>query len=107
METRTDERTRARLRRETVARLTESPDFRSWLYDALDDLCLYARDEGVVSEFGQGIRAAANRVKTRLLVARESVGMLADFERRALEESHAAIAAAMDDDEANDFGGRD
>ena len=83
---------RLRRRREVVARLCGSADFREWLRDALDDLCAYERDEGRLTDFGQGIRAAANRLRNRLLVAREAVGMLADFAREDYAAYHEALA---------------
>ncbi|MBP5791800.1 MAG: hypothetical protein J6W80_06065 [Kiritimatiellae bacterium] len=43
----------------------------------LDDLCLFALDTGLLSEYGQGIRAAANRIKERLLVSKKGAEMLA------------------------------
>lgn len=76
-----------------VRRLAANADFREWLYHTLDDLCAFARDEGVLTDFGQGIRAAAAHVERGLLGTAEGTAMLADLARREIDERHAEIVA--------------
>lgn len=79
---------RAYARRMAAKSLCGSVYFREWLYDTLDDLCLYAGDTGLVTEFGQGIRAAANRIKDRLLESPEAVEMFTEMAKRHYSEKH-------------------
>jgi len=90
---------RNRARRDAVSRLCDNADFRTWLFDTLDDLCLFSRDEGLVTDFGQGIRAAANRIRNRLLESPEAVKVLTDFAHKELSAYHAGVAASQQDNQ--------
>lgn len=80
--------------RERMARLAGSADFADWLFDVLDDLCGFARDEGMLTDFGQGIRAAANHIRNSLLITEEGMKLLGELTRREIEESYARAKAA-------------
>ncbi len=71
-------------------RLAKVPEFREWAFAMLDDLCAYARDEGMLTDFGQGIRAAAAHIKNGMLVSAGASAMLADFARMELMAAHEA-----------------
>jgi hypothetical protein len=88
---------RYRNRQEVISRLCGNADFRAFMFDVLDDLCLYASDEGILTEFGQGIRAAANRIKNRMLISKDAVKVLADFATKELTAIHKGIADAQKD----------
>lgn len=80
--------------RAAQSRLCENGDFKAWLYATLDDLCLFARDEGMLTDFGQGIRAAANRIKNRLLESAEGVDALCEMARKDFNLTHEAFREA-------------
>ena len=87
-------RAKVRARRAAAAALCRNGYFKTWLGDVLDDLCLFEREEGMLTDFGQGIRAAANRIKNRLLEVPESVEMLADLSKKQLADAHTAMMSA-------------
>ena len=74
--------------RERMARLAGSADFGDWLFAVLDDLCGFARDEGMLTDFGQGIRAAANHIRNSLLITEEGMELLCELTRREVEKSY-------------------
>lgn len=80
--------------RERIARLSGAADFADWLFDVLDDLCGFARDEGMLTDFGQGIRAAANHIRNSLLVDENGMKLLCELTRREVEKSYAQAKAA-------------
>ena len=83
-----------RARRAAASALCRNGYFKTWLGDVLDDLCLFEREEGMLTDFGQGIRAAANRIKNRLLEVPESVEMLAELSKKQLADAHTAMMSA-------------
>ncbi len=80
--------------RERIARLAENADFADWLYGVLDDLCGFARDEGMLTDFGQGIRAAANHIRNSLLVDENGMRLLVRLTEREIEVEYARAKAA-------------
>lgn len=93
-----DANLRVRAMADTVSRLAANADFRKWLRATLDDLCAYSRDEGPLTDFGQGIRASAARIENRLLASEEAVEMLADFARADYAAEHERQRRALDMD---------
>lgn len=87
-------RVKVRARRAAAAALCRNGYFKTWLGDVFDDLCLFEREEGMLTDFGQGIRAAANRIKNRLLEVPESVEMLAELSKKQLADAHTAMMSA-------------
>ena len=87
----------AKLRARSAAldRLAATPEFRQWCYGMLDDLCAYSRDEGMLTDFGQGIRAAANHIKSGMLISKGAAEMLADFAKAELMAAHASARKAL------------
>lgn len=90
--------------RTTVARLATNHDFREWIYETLDQLCAFARDEGVLTDFGQGIRAAASRIRNGLLEADEGVALMTDLAAREFADYHANVVRSeqREDNKEND-----
>ena len=91
-------RVQTRARRAAAAALCRNGYFKTWLADVLDDLCHFERDEGMLTDFGQGIRAAANRITNRLLEVPEAVEMLSDLTKKQLADAHTAMMSAERED---------
>lgn len=72
-------------------RLCASEDFRTFLYDVLDDLALFDREETPLGEFAQGFRAAAHRIRNRMMEADAAPALFAGFARRHHDELHARL----------------
>ena len=87
-------RVQTRARRAAAAALCRNGYFKTWLADVLDDLCHFERDEGMLTDFGQGIRAAASRITNRLLEVPESVEMLAEISKKQFADAHQAMMSA-------------
>lgn len=102
-----DANLRVRVMADTVTRLAKNTDFRAWLRATLDDLCAYSRDEGLLTDFGQGIRASAARIENRLLASGEAVGMLADFARADYAAEHERQRRALDMDNRQEGDGHE
>lgn len=100
-------RRESRAMADTVTRLAANADFRAWLRATLDDLCAYSRDEGLLTDFGQGIRASAARIENRLLASGEAVGMLADFARADYAAEHERQRRALDMDNRQEGDGHE
>lgn len=84
---------RARAWLEATDRLSRNTDFATWLYNVLDDLELFDREEAPVSEFGQGFRAAANRIRNRMLEAPNAVQLFTDLTKRHYAGLHRRLVA--------------
>jgi|GEM_PF-3701802 len=81
--------------RRLTANLARNGDFREWLYEVLSQLSFFAREEGPRSDFGYGIRAASDHVKTVLLQTEEGANLLADLAKREYLESFRNIQKEM------------
>jgi hypothetical protein len=84
---------RARAWLEATDRLSSNADFSTWLYGVMDDLGLFDRAEAPVGEFGQGFRAAANRIRNRMLEAPKAVQLFTDLTKRHHAELHGRLVA--------------
>jgi len=84
---------RARQWIKATDRLSLNPDFAVWLYDVMDDLGLFDRPEGPIGEFGQGYRAAASRIRNRMLEAPEAVRLFIDLTKRHHGDLHKRLVA--------------
>ena len=78
---------------EATDRLAVNADFSTWLYGVMDDLGLFDRAEAPVGEFGQGFRAAANRIRNRMLEAPKAVQLFTDLTKRHHAELHRRLVA--------------
>lgn len=90
-----DERVRERTRRWIAAtdRLCANGDFGAWLYGVMDDLGLFDRPEAALTDFGQGFRAAANRIRNRMLEAPKAVELFCALAKRHHSELHRRLVA--------------
>jgi hypothetical protein len=86
-------RQRAQAWLEATDRLAANGDFSTWLYGVMDDLGLFDREEAPVGEFGQGFRAAANRIRNRMLEAPKAVQLFTDLTKRHHAELHRRLVA--------------
>ena len=78
---------------EATDRLAVNAEFSTWLYGVMDDLGLFDRAEAPVGEFGQGFRAAANRIRNRMLEAPKAVQLFTDLTKRHHAELHRRLVA--------------
>lgn len=78
---------------EATERLAANADFAAWLYGVLDDFCLFDREEEPLGEFQQGIRAAANRIRNRMLEAPAAIQFFTDLTKRHYAELHRRLVA--------------
>lgn len=85
---------RRRTLREAASRIAANADFQLWLYATLDDLRLFDRDEAEVDAFGQGFRAAARRIATRLCDSQEGAALIADLYKTSISATHKALVAS-------------
>lgn len=83
-----ERRERSFARRAAADRVAQNEDFGEWLYAVLDDLNAFAEDEGLLTEFGQGIRAAASRIRNRLAETDAGAALMCRFATRAIMERH-------------------
>ena len=88
-----ENRRRARAWLEATDRLASNADFGAWLYGVLDDFCLFDREEAPLGEFQQGLRAAAHRIRNRMLEAPKAVQLFTGFTRRHHAELHRRLVA--------------
>lgn len=70
-----------------TAALSKNEDFKEWLYEVLSQLGYFAREEGPRSDFGYGIRASADRIRTSLLQTEEGATLLGELAKREYLES--------------------
>ena len=96
-----DENVRRRARQwiEATNRLSGSADFAAWLYGVMDDLGLFDRPEKPLDDWGQGFRAAANRIRNRMLEAPRAVDLFCELTKRHHAELHKSLVAARDREE--------
>lgn len=85
-----------------TASLSKNEDFKEWLYEVLSQLGYFAREEGPRSDFGYGIRAAADRIKTSLLQTEEGAELLAELTKREYIESFKNIQKELTKENQND-----
>ena len=74
-------------------RLCANADFEAWLWGALDDLGLFDRPEVALSDFGQGFRSAAHRIRNRMLEAPKAVDLFTRLAKRHHAELHRSLVA--------------
>ena len=78
---------------DATGRLASNADFGTWLYGVLDDLSLFDREESPIGEFQQGIRAAANRIRNRMLESQNGAQLILDLTKRHHAELHKRLVA--------------
>lgn len=81
--------------------LAKNGDFKEWLYEILSQLGFFAREEGPRSDFGYGIRAAADRIKTSLLQTEEGANLLGELAKREYLESFKNIQKELTKENQN------
>lgn len=86
-------RQRAQAWLEATDRLAMNAEFGAWLYGVLDDLCLFDREESPLGEFQQGIRAAAHRIRNRMLESQNGAHLILELTKRHHAELHRRLVA--------------
>lgn len=84
-----------------TASLSKNEDFKEWLYEVLCQLGYFAREEGPRSDFGYGIRASADRIRTSLLQTEEGATLLGELAKREYLESFKNIQKELTKENQN------